>query len=336
MTLKIDLAIIGAGPVGLFSVFQAGMLGMKCAVIDTFESLGGQCSALYPEKPIYDIPAYPEISGSGLIKKLEEQASPFNPEYFLDQQVISLSQIDDLYILKTSKGNVIKAKAVLIAGGCGSFGPKKPQIDNIEQYENKSLFYSVKDPKIYQDKEIVIAGGGDSAIDWTINLANIAKKIYLVHRRNKFRSMPHSLSQVKELEKKGIVEMVIPYQIDSLEGENGNISNVILSDLNGNKKKLQADYLLLFYGLAMDLGPIREWGLNMSTHHINVEHAYYETNIPGIYAIGDIANYQGKLKLILTGFAEAASAIHHAYSRVFNGKALHFQYSTTTGIINKA
>jgi thioredoxin reductase (NADPH) len=332
MLVQTDLAIIGAGPIGIFSVFQAGMLGMKCCVIDAYEYIGGQCTALYPEKPIYDIPAYPEISGAVLINRLEAQASPFNPQYFLDQQVISLAKEENLFILKTSKGNTISAKAVLIAGGCGSFGPKKIEIDDIESYENKSVFYSVRDPKIFKDKEIVIAGGGDSAIDWTINLAKIAKKIYLVHRRNKFRGMPHNLNQVKELEKNGIVEMVIPYQLQSVEGKDRSISSVILSDLDGNLKKIKSDFLLLFYGLAMDLGPIRDWGLSMSHHHINVEHAYYETNISGIYAVGDIASYEGKLKLILTGFAEAASAIHHAYPRVFDGKALHFQYSTTTGV----
>jgi thioredoxin reductase (NADPH) len=329
-----DLAIIGAGPVGIFSVFQAGMLGMKCCVIDAYEYIGGQCTALYPEKPIYDIPAYPEISGSGLINHLQAQASPFNPKYFLDQQVISVIQEDKKFILTTSKGVIISAKAIIIAGGCGSFGPKKAEIENIEHYENKSVFYSVRDPKIFQDKEIVIAGGGDSAIDWTLNLAKIAKKIYLVHRRSKFRCMPHNFEQVKQLEKDGIVEMVIPYQLHSIDGDNDKLSQVIVSNLDGNTKNLKSDFLLLFYGLAMDLGPIREWGLNMSHHHINVEHAYYETNIPGIYAVGDIASYEGKLKLILTGFAEVASAIHHCYSRVFDGKALHFQYSTTTGVKN--
>jgi thioredoxin reductase (NADPH) len=332
--LYADLAIIGAGPVGLFSIFQAGMLGMKCVVIDAYEHIGGQCTALYPEKPIYDIPAYPEISGANLINHLKAQASPFNPHYFLGQQVISLEKQNELFILKTSKNNIIKTKAVIIAGGCGSFGFKKADIANIESYENKSVFYSVIDPKIFKDKDIVITGGGDSAIDWTLNLSKIARKIYLVHRRSKFRCMPHSLDQVNELQKNGIVEKVIPYQLSSLEGdESGQISNVILSDLDGNLKKIKSDFLLCFYGLAMDLGPIREWGLNMSHHTINVEHAHYETNIAGIYAVGDIASYEGKLKLILTGFAEAASAIHHAYPRVFGGKSLHFQYSTTTGVV---
>jgi thioredoxin reductase (NADPH) len=332
--IKTDLVIIGAGPVGIFSVFQAGMLGMKSCVIDAYEYIGGQCTALYPEKPIYDIPAYPEISGAGLINHLESQASPFKPQYFLGQQVISLVKQDDGFIVKTSKDNIIFAKAVIIAGGCGSFGPKKAEIASIDEYENKSVFYSVRDPKIFKDKEVVIAGGGDSAIDWTLNLSKIAKKIYLVHRRPKFRCLPHSFSQVKELESQGIVELVIPYQLHSVEGEMGNISNVVVADMEGNSRYLKSDFLLMFYGLAMDLGPIREWGLNMSHHHINVEHAYYETNISGIYAVGDIASYEGKLKLILTGFAEAASAIHHAYPRVFDGKSLHFQYSTTTGIQN--
>lgn len=327
-----DVVIIGAGPVGLFAAFQAGMLGMKCAVIDALEFVGGQCSALYPEKPIYDIPAYPQISGEELIEKLKKQAAPFNPEYYLDQQVIALTKTDTGFDVTTSKNITISAKVVLIAGGCGAFGPNRPPLEGIEQYEGKSVFYSVQRREDFRDKKIVIAGGGDSAIDWALSLAEIAEKIYLIHRRDKFRAVPESLRRLNELVNEGKVEMVVPYQLSALEGENGYLNAVVVENLQGGVKKLDADILLPFFGLKMSLGPILDWGLNIESHHIKVEGAHYETNIPGIYAVGDIASYPGKIKLILTGFAECASALHHAYSKVFDGKALHFQYSTSKGL----
>ncbi len=327
-----DVVIIGAGPVGLFAAFQAGMLGMRVAVIDAFEFVGGQCSALYPEKPIYDIPAYPQISGEELIAKLKQQAAPFNPEYHLNQQVTALTKTEVGFDVTTSENVTISAKVVLIAGGCGAFGANRPPLEGIEQYEGKSVFYSVQRREDFRDKKIVIAGGGDSAIDWTLSLAEITEKIYLIHRRDKFRAVPESLRRLNELVNEGKIEMVVPYQLSALEGKDGYLHTVVVENLQGGIRKLDADILLPFFGLKMSLGPILDWGLNIESHHIKVDNSHYETNIPGVYSVGDIASYPGKIKLILTGFAECASALHHAYSKVFDGKALHFQYSTSKGL----
>lgn len=328
-----DIVVIGAGPVGLFSVFEAGMLKMKCHVIDTLEFIGGQCTALYPEKPIYDIPAHPQILAEDLIKSLEKQAAPFEPTYHLGQRVEKLiKDAEGNFIVTTSKNNNIKAKAVIIAAGCGAFGPNKPPLENINEYEGKSLFYMVHRKEQFRDKKVVIAGGGDSAIDWAISLSDIAEKIYLIHRRAKFRCAPDSLSKIKNLEQTGKIELVVPYQLDQLQGEDGYLSEVILTDLDNNKKIIQADYLLAFFGLAMELGPIARWGLNLNKNHIEVDPATCATNISGVYAIGDIVTYPKKLKLILCGFAEAAMAAYDIYSIVYPGEALHFEYSTTKGV----
>nr|WP_253307485.1 NAD(P)/FAD-dependent oxidoreductase [Rickettsia endosymbiont of Ceutorhynchus assimilis] len=324
-----DVIIIGAGPVGLFTIFQAGMLGMKCHIIDSQEIIGGQCITLYPEKPIYDIPAHPKIMGEELIKQLELQAAPFKPTYHLNQQAIELKQQDGIFEVKTSKNVTIKGKIIIIAAGAGSFGANKPPLANIEEFENKSVFYFVNNRNSFKDKEIVIAGGGDSAVDWAISLSEIARKIYLVHRRDKFRAASESLRQLKNIADSGKIELVIGYQLDALQGNNGILEKVCVKDLHGNTRLLTANILLPFFGLKQELGPIAKWGLNVRLHHIEVEPPYFQTNIAGIYAIGDIASYLGKLKLILTGFAEAASSLHHAYSKVFDGKALHFEYSTT-------
>lgn len=324
-----DVIIIGAGPVGIFAAFQAGLLGMKPAIIDTLDFAGGQCMALYPEKPIYDIPGAPAILAQNLIEKLKEQAQPFDPKYYLGQQVMDLKSTDKGFEVTTSKGNKISGKIIIIAAGCGAFGPNKPPLANIETYENKSVFYSVKSRNDFAGKKIAIAGGGDSAIDWALSLAEIAEKIYLIHRRDKFRAAPDSLRKLSELVNQGSVEMVVPCQLFALEGENGHLSNVIVETMDGEKRSLDADILLPFFGLKMSLGPILEWGLNIRSNHIAVDNVHYQTNIEGIYAVGDIASYEGKIKLILTGFAECASALHHSYKRVFDGKALHFQYSTS-------
>jgi len=326
---KTDVLIVGAGPAGLFSIFQAGMLGMKCHVVDALPEIGGQCAALYPEKPIYDIPAYKMINAGELIENLEDQASRFNPTYHLNQQVISIEDHKSYFISTTSSGVKIESKIILIAAGSGAFGPNRPPLENLESYEGKSVFYMVKKREAFAGKKIAIAGGGDSALDWAINLSDIAEKIYLVHRRDKFRAAPESVKQIEELAKSGKVEIVTPYQLDSLVGNDGILEQVILSDLDGNKKSLDASILLAFFGLATDLGPIKDWGLNFAQHHIEVEPSSCETNVPGIYAIGDVATYKGKLKLILCGFSESAMALHHGYGRVFDGKALHFEYSTS-------
>lgn len=332
-----DIAIIGAGPVGLSSVFQAGMLGMSSVVVDTLDSIGGQCTALYPNKPIYDIPAYPEISAQALIKRLQEQANPFNPQYLLGQTVEQLIEIKEGgWLVKTSKNTSIKCKALIIAGGCGAFIPNRPPLANIEAFEGRSIFYQIIDTAILKDKEIVIAGGGDSALDWALMLLSVAKKIYIVHRRDNFRGQPHSVEKLKKVSNlSGGVEFVIPYQLHGLVGDEAGLKAVEVIDFDGKIKVLRAEYLFAFFGLKMDLGPINTWGLNIDKHHIPVAAESMMTNCNGIFAVGDIASYPGKLKLILTGFAEGALACHSAYKYVFPDKALHFEYSTNKGIPNR-
>ena len=331
---KTDIIIIGAGPIGLFSIFQAGMLGMKCHIVDSREMIGGQCTALYGEKPIYDIPAYPKITASDLIEQLRLQALPFNPTYHMDQSAMELKNNGNNFQITTSKNIQIESKIIVIAAGPGIFGPNKPPLNRIEEFEGKSIFYCVNQFSNFTNKKVVIAGGGDSAVDWAISLSQVTEKIYLVHRREKFRAAPESIRQLKQIVETGKIELVINYQLDNLIGSDGILEGVELRDLSNNVRLLEADTLLPFYGIAQAIGPIGEWGLNLHNKHIMVDPPYFETNIPGIYAIGDIATYPGKLKLILTGFSEAASAIHHAYNKVFDGKILHFQYSTTKGVGN--
>jgi thioredoxin reductase (NADPH) len=330
---KTDVAIIGAGPVGLFAVFECGMLKMKCHVIDSLEHIGGQCTALYPEKPIYDIPAYPEIMAGELIAKLEEQAEPFGPVYHLNQQTTDLKQLPEGgFEITTSIGTVIHCRAIIIAAGAGAFGPNRPPLDHLEKFEGTSVFYMVKRKADFTDKKIVIAGGGDSAVDWALSLADIARKIYFVHRRDKFRAAPESVDRLQKLAVAGKVEMVIPYQLHRLEGSNGQLSSVIVADLDGKEKTLDADTLLPFFGLTPQLGAIAEWGLNIEHFHIPADPLTMQTAVPGIFAAGDVAQYPHKLKLILTGFSEAAQAAHAIHPLVFPGEALHFVYSTSKGV----
>jgi thioredoxin reductase (NADPH) len=326
-----DVAIIGAGPVGLFAVFEAGMLKMRAHVIDTLEAVGGQCAALYPEKPIYDIPGYPSIMAAELIDKLSAQAAPFNPTYHLGQHAQKLDKTAEGFTITTSAGTVIKCKAVIIAAGCGAFGPNRPPLDGLEAYEGKSIFYLVSRREDFRGKKVVIAGGGDSAVDWAISLSEITEKLYVIHRRDKFRCAPESAERMKALAASGKIEMVIPYQLAGLEGANGKLSQVIVSTLDGQTKALDADVLLPFFGLAMELGPIAQWGLNLEHNHIMVDPATCESSTKGIFAVGDIANYPGKLKLILCGFSEVAMACHAAYALVHPNEALHFEYSTSKG-----
>lgn len=330
---KTDIVIVGAGPAGLFSIFEAGMLKMKCHVIDTLETIGGQCTALYPEKPIYDIPAHPKVLASELIELLEAQAEPFHPTYHLNQQVQKIDKKDDgSFVVETSKNIKIECKAIIIAAGCGAFGPNRPPLANIEQFEGTSIFYSVRNKKEFTAKKVVIAGGGDSAVDWAISLAEIAQKIYVVHRRDKFRCAPESADKMKKLEAEGKIEMIIPFQLEGLEGNDSKLSHVIVKDFDNNIKKIEADYLLPFFGLAMELGPIANWGLNLHKNNIEVDRATMQTSQKGIYAVGDIATYSHKLKLILTGFAECASACHDIFKIVFPDQIYHFEYSTSKGI----
>lgn len=329
---KTDLVIIGAGPVGLFTVFEAGMLKIKSHIVDSLEIIGGQCSALYPEKPIYDIPAHPSILASELVEKLEEQAKPFNPTYHLNQSVDKIAKTDDGFTVETSKNTQIDCKAIIIAAGCGAFGPNRPPLVGIEEYEGKSIFYSIREKEQFRDKNVVIAGGGDSAVDWAIVLADIAKKVYVIHRRDKFRCAPESLEKMKEIANSGKIELVIPYQLDGLKGEGGNLKEVLVKDFSGNIKALEADYLLPFFGLAMNLGPILDWDLNITKNHIKVDPHSMQTSKPGIYAVGDIASYKNKLKLILTGFSESALACHDIYKIVYPDQLFHFEYSTSKGV----
>src|SRR5579863_3697060 len=328
-----DVAIIGAGPVGLFAVFECGMLGLKCHVIDALAAPGGQCSALYPEKPIYDIPGYPMIEAAALIARLEEQVAPFAPIYHLNQQVERLKRLENgRFRLETNRGTTIGARAVIIAAGVGAFGPNRPPLDGIERFEGKSVFYLVTRREAFRGQRIVIAGGGDSAVDWAISLAEVAARVMVVHRRAKFRAAPESTARLEALAAAGRIELVIPYQLHGLEGADGKLSAVIVANLQGETKRLAADVLLPFFGLSMNLGPIAQWGLALDHHHIAVAPATCMSSVPGIFAIGDIAAYPGKLKLILSGFAEAALAAHAIYPLVHPGEALHFEYSTMKGV----
>lgn len=329
-----DIAIVGAGPVGLFAIFEAGMLKMRCHVVDALEDVGGQCAAMYPEKPIYDIPGYPAIDALDLVRKLEEQAAPFAPVYHLGQRVEKLEKLETGdWRLETSKGTIIHAKAVVIAAGCGAFGPNRPPLEGLEAFEaTGSVQYMVTRKEQFRDAKVVIAGGGDSAVDWALSLADIAAKLYVVHRRPKFRASPESADRMEALAKAGKIEMVVPYQLSGLEGAGGHLTGVNVATLEGEEKTLPADYLLAFFGLAMDLGPIAEWGLNLHLSHIEVDPATCETSTPGIFAIGDIATYKNKLKLILCGFSEAAMAMHAARDIVYPDTAYHFEYSTSKGV----
>ncbi|WP_231889525.1 NAD(P)/FAD-dependent oxidoreductase [Tistrella mobilis] len=331
-----DIAVIGAGPVGLFSVFEAGMLKLKTHVVDALPHVGGQCSAMYPEKPIYDIPGWPKIEAQALIDQLAAQAAPFDPAWHLGQQVTDLSRDEASgdWIVGTDKGTQIQAKAVLIAAGVGAFGPNRPPLAGIEAYEEHSVFYRVARKEAFRGKRVVIAGGGDSALDWAIELADITAAIMVIHRRPKFRGAPESVAKLHALAAQGKIELVVPYQLHGLEGdpETGRLDAVTVADLDGNVRRLEADVLLPFFGLSMNLGPILTWGLALDQNHITVEQATMSTSLPGIFAIGDIARYPHKLKLILSGFAEAASATHAAREICRPGEVMHFEYSTTKGV----
>jgi thioredoxin reductase (NADPH) len=322
--------------VGLFAIFELGMLKIKAHVIDTLPALGGQCSALYPEKPIYDIPGFPSIDGQDLIANLEKQAAPFDPVYHLGQQVVKLEKHNGGWRVSTDKNTVIECKAVIIAAGCGAFGPNRPPLQGLEQYEGTSVHYMVAKREDFRDQTLVIAGGGDSAVDWANSLGEVAKKIYMVHRRDKFRAMPESVDKMQQLVAAGKIEMVIPYQLEALAGEGSKLTAVAVKSMDGAIREIEADHLLAFFGLSMELGPIASWGLNLHNNHITVETGTAATSEPGIFAIGDIATYPHKLKLILCGFSEAAQAAHAIRNIVYPDVAYHFEYSTSKGVPNAA
>lgn len=327
-----EIAIIGAGPVGLFAVFEAGMLGLSCHVIDVLDEAGGQCAALYPEKPIYDIPAIPEIDALGLIEELRRQIEPFHPVVHQGHRVERVIALPDGgWRLENDRGLVLEARVVIVSAGGGAFGPNRPPLPGIADYEGSGVFYFVTRREDFRDKRVVIGGGGDSAVDWTISLAEVAASVQIVHRRPKFRAAPDSVARLTALADAGDVELVVPYQLAGVEGHNGVLETVVVATLDGDERYLPADCLLPFYGLSMELGPIADWGLELDGGLITVDPATCQTSRPGIFAIGDIAAYPGKLKLILCGFSEAAMAAHAIYPLIHPDQALHFEYSTMKG-----
>mgnify|MGYP001457994795 CR=1 FL=1 len=330
--IKTDILIIGAGPTGLFTVFEAGLLKMKCHILDSLTQPGGQCIELYPKKPIYDIPAYPEIIAGDLIENLLEQIKPFKPSYTLGETAMNLDKLDDgSFKVTTDKGTEIFAKIIAIAGGLGTFTPRKPNISNITDYEDNGILYMIKDPSEFKDKTVVIAGGGDSALDWSIHLSKISKKVILIHRRNEFRGANDSVASVQKLKDLGKIDVITPAQVSRLNG-NTKLESIIV-DIDGNENEIKTDYFIPLFGLVPKLGPIKDWGLNIENNAIKVNNSLdYQTNIDGIYAIGDVNTYPGKLKLILSGFHEAAIMCHSAYQIINPGKKNTLKYTTVSGI----
>lgn len=334
-TQKTDVIIIGAGPVGLFAVFELGLLDMKAHLIDIQDKPGGQCAELYPEKPIYDIPAWPIISGQDLTDRLMEQIAPFDPVFHLGQLAEKLEQQEGgHWRLTTDAGTVLEAPVIVIAAGGGSFVPKKPPLDSIEQYEGRSVFYAVRQKSLFQGQKIVITGGGDSALDWALDLQETAEHITLVHRRDEFRAAPDSVNKMRSLVAAGKMDLLVG-QVSALSGQEGQLSGVTVKMKEGSEKNIKAESLLAFFGLTMKLGPIAGFGLNLDKNLIPVDTEKFETSIPGIFAIGDINHYPGKLKLILSGFHEAALMAHAASSYVYPDKKVRFQYTTTSSALHE-
>jgi len=336
--IKTDALIIGAGPVGLFAVFELGLLDIKCHLVDILPKIGGQCAELYPEKPIYDIPGFPVVTGQGLIDNLMKQIEPFGPTFHLGQMVERLESIGSeqapQFLVTTDAGTVFEAKTVLIAAGGGSFQPKKPPIAGIDDYEGKSVFYAVRKMEEFRDRTILIVGGGDSALDWTLNLQPIAKRVILMHRRDEFRAAPHSVEQMRALVADGKMDLVLG-QVMGLKGENGQLEAATIRGTDNANFDLACDRMLPFFGLTMKLGPIAEWGLNLNENLIPVDTEKFETSHPGIFAVGDINAYPGKLKLILSGFHEGALAAQKAHRYIYPDKKLLFQYTTSSTNLQK-
>ena len=329
--IKTDIIIIGAGPTGLFTVFEAGLLGLKCHIIDSLVKPGGQCSEIYPNKPIYDIPAYPEIMAGDLIHKLLDQIKPFNPGYTMGESAVELKKSDGEFIIITDKNTKIKGKVVAIAGGLGNFEPRKPNLENIDKYEENGLVYKIINKDDFKDKNVIISGGGDSALDWTLELSKIAKKVTLIHRRNEFRGAVESVKQIQKLKDKNIVDVITPAQLVAINGRD----KVESIDLKVNEEivTIETDFIIPLYGLIPKMNIFKNWGLNIEKNAISVNNALdYSTNIKGIYAIGDINHYPGKLKLILSGFHEAAVMCHSAYNYINPDKKNTLKYTTVSGI----
>ncbi|WP_297335468.1 NAD(P)/FAD-dependent oxidoreductase [Algoriphagus sp.] len=327
-----DLCIIGAGPVGLFAVFEAGLLKMRCHLIDALPQVGGQLSEIYPQKPIYDIPGYPEVKAQELVDNLMEQIKPFSPTFTLGERVDHLDrQEDGSFIVTTNEKTHVHAKVIVIAGGLGCFEPRKPVLENLELFEGKGVTYMVKNPETFRDKNVVLAGGGDSALDWTIFLANVAKKVTLVHRNETFRGAPDSAAKVFDLANQGKINLILSANLKQVSG-NGKLNAVTLESKTKEEIKIESDYLIPLFGLSPKLGPIAEWGLSIDKNAIEVDTRDYSTGVERIYAIGDINTYPGKLKLILCGFHEAAIMMHSAFKYVYPDQKLSFKYTTVNGV----
>ena len=326
-----DIIIIGAGPTGLFTVFEAGLLGLKCHIVDSLGKPGGQCSEIYPKKPIYDIPAYPEILAGDLVNKLLEQIKPFSPTYTFGETAEKLLKEKDGFIITTNKDTQVKGKILVIAGGLGNFEPRKPNIENILKFEDKGLQYKIVNKEIFSNKNVVISGGGDSALDWTIELSKTAKKVTLIHRRNEFRGAVESVIKIQKLKDAGVVNVLTPASLTKING----LECVESVDLNYNNSSLniKTDFIIPLYGLVPKMDIFKQWGLNIDKNAIVVDNSKdYSTNVKGIYAIGDINTYPGKLKLILSGFHEAAIMCHSAYSLINPEKRNTLKYTTISGI----
>ena len=328
---KTDTIIIGAGPVGLFAVHQLGIKGLKSIVIDNLDKAGGQCIELYPDKPIYDIPAVPECTGEELTNKLLEQIKPFKTEFFLNERVEEVKQDEENWIVKTNNDNEFSAPNIIVAGGVGSFEPRKLAVKEAEKFEDKFLFYAVKDKEQLKNKNISIFGGGDSALDWALELSKFSK-INLIHRRDEFRGAPHTLSEIKKLEKEGKIFIKTPCQLESIEGKD-KIDTITIKFDSGKTEQIKTDVVLSFFGLIMKLGPIAEWGLNMNKKTIEVNSKNFETNKKGIFAAGDICSYPGKLKLILSGFHEVALAAVECFKRARPNEKYRFEFTTSSKTI---
>ncbi|MBA3985426.1 MAG: NAD(P)/FAD-dependent oxidoreductase [Flavobacteriales bacterium] len=332
--IKTDILIIGAGPTGLFAVFEAGLLKLRCHLIDALPQPGGQCSEIYPKKPIYDIPGFPEVLAGDLVNNLMEQIKPFQPGFTLGERAETIEKLEDgSFIVTTNKKTKHHARVVAIAGGLGSFEPRKPLIPNINSFEDKGVEYIIRDPEMYRNKRVVIAGGGDSALDWSIFLTNIASDVTLIHRRNEFRGALDSVEKVQELKKLGKINLITPAEVIGLRGLERVDGVVIQRGEDRLEETLDADHFIPLFGLSPKLGPIADWGLEIEKNAIKVDNTLdYQTNIPGIYAIGDVNTYPGKLKLILCGFHEATLMCQSAYQRIFPDKRYVMKYTTVGGI----
>ena len=329
--IKTDILIIGAGPVGIFTVFEAGLLNLKCHIIDALGKPGGQCSEIYPKKPIYDIPGYPEILAGELIDNLMEQCKQFKPGFTLGERAENIEQLEDKsFIVTTNKGTKHHAPVIAIAGGLGSFEPRKPVLENLSSFENNGVEYIIQDPEIYKDKKILIAGGGDSALDWAIYLSKVASELTLIHRRNEFRGAKDSVQKVKKLYEDNIINVITPGEVIKLNG-NDFLESVEVK-IEEKTQIINVDHFIPLFGLSPKLGPLANWDLEIEKNAIKVDTLDYQTNIPGIYAIGDINTYPGKLKLILCGFHEATLMCHSAYKIINPGKKSIFRYTTVSGV----